>query len=118
MSVEAAITAAANWFIGEDRIFSFTVLNAAGAAQNISGWALEWTLRAGPTSPATLLTKTTVSGIAITDAVNGVCQVTITDTDTLALETGQHYHTLKRTDDGSEAVLSFGVAVLRLAASR
>jgi hypothetical protein len=39
--------------------------------------------------------------------------VSIADTDTDALQPKTYVHVLKRTDDGSESVLTFGSAYLR-----
>jgi hypothetical protein len=87
--------------------------------QDITGYTLEWVLRAGPAA-SVLLTKTP----AITDAANGICQVAIADDDTvdgtgvILIQPGTHYHTLRKTNAGDESVLAFGVAVLRLGATR
>lgn len=118
MSVEASIAKLDNWFIGEDKVFEFTVVDSDGAAQNITGWSLEWVLRQRPDRDAAVLTKTDGNGIALTTPASGICQVTITDADTLALSPGSYYHTLRRDDDNTEAVLSFGEAILRQAATR
>ncbi len=109
----------ANWFVGEDRIFRFTVVDELGAAQDISTFALEWVLRLRPNSTNAVITKTTGGGgIAITDGPNGVCEVTIDDTDTLSLAPEKYFHTLRRSDAGSEVVLAFGDAILKQAATR
>ncbi len=119
MSVDAPIADTDNLFIGEDRSLEFTVVDAAGAAQDISGYALEWVMREAPNSTNAAITKTTGGGgITITDGPGGVCSVAIEDTDTLSLLPGRYFHTLRRTDDGVETVLSFGEAVLQQAATR
>ena len=99
-----------------------------GKVLDITGWALEWVLRSSPGGTTALITKTTAAGggISITDGASGVCRVTIADTDTLnaagdppvELNPGRYYKTLRRTDDGTEVVLSFGEAVLRQPATR
>jgi len=92
-----------------------------GKVQVITGWALEWVLRDGPAGSTALITKTTNAGISITDGTNGICRVTVADTDTLTLVPGRsrrYYKTLRRTDEGFEEVLSFGDAILRQAATR
>ena len=43
--------------------------------------------------------------------------VAIADTDTAALAAGIYKHALKRTDEGSETILSFGDLVLQKAAA-
>jgi len=119
MSEEATISAADNWFIGEDKTLRFTVLDSTGtAAQNITGWALEWILRTRPDAEGTAIYKAGTAAITITDGSAGICDVAIADTDTGTLSPGEYYHTLRRTDEGSETVLSFGKVSLRQAASR
>lgn len=118
MSVEAPISTTYNLFIGEDRTLRFTVVDANDAAVDISGYALEWVMREKPASATADITKATGSGITITDGPNGLCEVAITDADTLALLPGTYFHTLRRTDDDSETVLSFGDVILRYAATR
>ncbi len=118
MSVEAPILTTYNLFIGEDRTLRFTVVDANDAAVDITGYALEWVMRERPGSDMATLTKTTGSGITITDGPNGLCEVAIADANTLALDPGTYFHTLRRTDDGSETVLSFGDVILKQAATR
>ena len=118
MSIDAPIATADNWFIGEDRTLEFTVVDSAGTAQNITGWALEWVLRDAPGNATALLTKTVGDGITITDGAAGRCDVAIADTDTESLSPNLLFHTLRRTDDGLETVLAFGEALLKQAATR
>lgn len=118
MSVEAPIPISDNFFIGEDRVLEFTVVDENDAAVDITSYALEWVLRRKRGSPSADITKTTGSGITITDGPNGVCEVAIDDTDTLTLSPEQYFHTLRRTDDGLETVLSFGDLFLQQAATR
>lgn len=123
MAIERNITADDHWFIGEDKSLVFTILKADGVTpQDISGWALSWRLKRRKTDADVdaLLTKTTVSGIAISGVYNAdpavstqVATVTIADTDTDPLTPGSVYHELKRTNDASETVLAFGTAALR-----
>ena len=88
--------------------------------QNITGYTLEWVLRAGPTATSALLTKTPT----ISDAANGICQVAISDDDTaddaglILIQPGEYYHTLRKTNADDASVLAFGVVVLQLAATR
>ena len=115
-----------DWFIGEDKIFAFTIYQKTAAGvltstpQAITGWALKWDLRRydSEADPA-ILTKTTGAGsIVITDGPNGQGTITIADTDTDSLPSRVYRHALKRTDDGSETVLLFGNAILKRATTR
>lgn len=118
MSVESPIKDTDNWFIGEDRTFQFTVTKPDGSAQPITGWSLEWVLRRHPAEGAALITKTTPTGVAITNGSAGVCEVRIAAADTRELAPGTYFHTLARSDQGSKTVLAFGEAVLKAAATR
>jgi hypothetical protein len=92
--------------------------------QDITGYTMEWVLRAGPTAVSDLLTKTIGDGITITDAGNGICQVALAADDTadsdgvIIIQPGDYFHTLRKTNAGDESVLAFGLAVLRLGATR
>lgn len=119
MAIESHVTAASHFFTGEDKSLTFTIVDAAGVAQNISGWALSWMVKRRKTDAdaAALLTKTTAAaGIALTTPASGICTVTVEDSDLVTLAGGQlYYHELKRTDPGFETVLSFGQFVLNQA---
>ncbi len=93
---------------------SRSVADGTGAKQNITSWALSFTMVPFVSGTASI-TKTTAAGggITLTDPTNGVCSVAILDTDTDALSAGTYYYQLKRTDEGSETVLSYGTAVLK-----
>lgn len=111
MATQSNITASDYWFIGEDKTLSFAVVDASAVAVNITGWALEWVLRRDA-GDAALITKTVGSGITITNGAGGLCSVAIADTDTDNLDEGGYWHALRRTDAGTETVLSFGEVVL------
>lgn len=88
--------------------------------QDVTGYTSEWVLRDGPTGAA-LLTKTPT----ITDALNGILEVAIADTDTvdasgtpIIIQPGRYYHSLRKTNAGDESVLAHGECVLRLGATR
>jgi hypothetical protein len=114
MAYEDAIGQSDQWHIGEDKSLVFTVYQSNGTtAQDITGWALEWVLKTSYDATTTVLSKTTVSGIALTTPLSGICTVSIADTDTDALQPKTYVHVLKRTDDGSESILTYGSAYLK-----
>lgn len=116
MSVESNIQLSDFWFRGEDKTIEFTVFQADGTtAQDITGWALQFELCDLADPPVSQFIKTTVSGIVITDAANGVLEVTILDTDTDPLAPGKFQYELRRTDAGLEAVLAHGTAQIQRA---
>lgn len=82
-------------FAGEDVVITFTITST-----DITGWALSFVAGA--------VTKTVGSGITITDGANGVCTVDLAAADTTALGAGDTSFKLRRTDSGSNTVLSFG----------
>lgn len=113
MAVEHNITADDQWFTGEDKSLVFTVYQSDGStAEDITGWSLSWMLKRNKrdADADALITKTTGDGIALTTPESGVCTVSVADTETEDLRGGRYYHELKRTDAGSEAVLSYGSA--------
>lgn len=114
MSKDSPIRQSDNWFIGEDRDLRYTVLDASAVAVNISGWTLEWVLREKPWGATALITKTP----ALTTPGSGICTVSIADDDTINLQPGIYYYTLRRTNAGAETVLAFGDAVLQQASTR
>lgn len=119
MSTKSPVVITDNFFIGEDRVLRFTVVDADGVAVNITGWALEWVLRVVPASTAASLTKTTGGGgITITSGAGGICEVAIADADTINLGEDRYFYTLRRSDSGNEVVLAFGEFWLQQAATR
>jgi hypothetical protein len=107
-----------DWYAGEDRVFRFTIYDASGAVVDITGWALQFDVRAAPTSGSALASVTTAGGgIALTDPTNGVCDVTIArGTSSGALlpsgNSATYYYGLSRTNSGFWTVLAYGTAVL------
>jgi hypothetical protein len=89
---------------GEDKTLSCTVVDSAGAAQDITDATVNWFLRAGPTATSNVLTKSTASGITITNALGGAYSVAIADTDTAALS-GTYWHYAQLTDAGGHVTV-------------
>ena len=122
MSLESNITVDDHWFKGADQQFRFTIVDSAGNAQTMTGWALEWVVRRlSPATATAVLTKNTSGGTIVISSGSGTddrATVTVTDDDTLNLPAGTYYHALRRTDAGNEQVLAFGTAELQTAATR
>lgn len=121
MAIRDDIENGDDFYTGEDKTLTFTIYQSDGTtAQNITGWSLSYTWKKHLSDPdsAAVLTKTTSSGIALTTPVSGICTVTIADTDTDALTARTYVHELKRTDAGSETVLTTGTVVLQQAVHR
>lgn len=97
----------------------FTVTDEAGAAVNLTSATIKWQLKAGIGETA-LITKTTSSGITITDAAAGKFTVDIANEDTAGLDPGTYKHEAVVVDSSGEAVtltssnpLTIGTFVLR-----
>lgn len=98
---------------GEDKILRIVV-----GGQNIAGWALAFAM-APNYGEASSFTKSTESGITITDPTDGVFEIAIDDTDTDSLPANNpddpndyYVWDAKRTDAGQEVVLTYGKAKL------
>ena len=131
MSYERNIEATDGWFIGEDKVLEFEVLQNDGLAitstsklpLDVAGWTLTWALKKKDSSPdPALVAKSTTSGITITGTFNASrvlntqrVVVTIADTDTDALKPLTYRYSLKRMTAGYETILAFGNAVLQQA---
>ena len=97
-----AIKTKISFFQGEDVKVQVTV-----TGENITGWTLAFAV-ATAYGATPLFTKTTVSGITISNGAGGVFDVAIADTDTDALASGGYVWEAKRTDAGQETVLAYG----------
>lgn len=93
---------------GDTKKLQYTVLDENDDPVNLTNATINWWLAESATSTA-ILTKTTADDISITDAANGVFQVTINPADTQNLE-GRYYHEAEVTDDaGNVATVAVGV---------
>lgn len=120
MPAEVKIVTSDELFTGKDKVLQFTVVDADDAVVDITGWTLRWALSKAADHRSVAVSKTTSAGIALTDAANGVCQVTISAADTENLEGSDDpkwWHELSRTNSGNSDVLSYGSVVLRQSAT-
>ena len=108
-AVETDIAKSEHWFAGEDRSLEYLVNDSAGADLDMGAFALTWELKDSLDSDAALITKTVGSGITVANGTgtNDKATVAVDDVDTEGLD-GSYFHILRRTDAGSESVLSFG----------
>ncbi len=83
---------------GEDVTVEVTITST-----DITGWTLKAVF-----GGSVLKDNGGVGGISITDAANGVFEITLSDTDTDSLAPREYTWGVKRDDEGSEAVLSVG----------
>lgn len=126
MPIRQDISKADGFFIGDDKTIEFEVFEDDGATPaNVTGWALEWDVRATVAAAVALIAKASGTGIAVTGTYNAVRAsntqrviVTVDSADTDALSPGRFAHALKRTDPGHETTLSLGDFMLQRAATR
>ena len=87
-----------------DVLLQFTVVDSAGAVVSLVGASIKWEARLR-TGAAAVLTKTTSSGISITNGANGIFQVTIDAADTITLA-GKYIHEAIITLSGDSVTLT------------
>lgn len=118
MAIEQNITNDDDWFINEDKELPLTIYQADETTpQDVSGWALSFMLKRNSSDVTAKITKTTAGGggITFTTPASGLVLITVQDTDTAALKAGTYMYEVKRTDDGSETVLTHGTVLLKQA---
>ena len=133
MAYERDVTAADQVFFDTDKRLVFTAYQGNPTAaeiaaetavpQDVSGYEFSWTLRKTAKAADPLIRKTTGDGITIEGTYNATpasntqrIVVTLSDKDTydpdadppVLVKEGDYVHALKRTDDGSETVYTFG----------
>lgn len=111
MAVESPIEAAHEFFVGEDKVLTFVMEDAA---DGIDGWTMTWTLyRHGSDEPVAELDGSSgVTGIPANEANPAVVNVYVPGSATAGLSADDVFrHVLRRVD--VPGVLSYGGAVLR-----
>ena len=113
MSIESHIALSDNFFIGEEKDLKFSIVDAAGAALDVSGYALKWVMGVEGQTP--LITITSAKITFENDAgTNDRVVVEVDRSVTVDLKPGNPYkHALWRVDSELEQVLSFGDCYLR-----
>ena len=116
MTVETRITI----YLGQDQNLAITVTDSAGAAQAQTGWATEFVLRRDLYGAADLTLTSAGGAIAYSngEGTDDVGTVSIADTDTLNLPSGEYHWSYRRTDAGSEVPMAHGIADLQLLSAR
>ena len=93
-------------FAGDDKTIQVTVTDPDGDPVDLTSATIKWQA-AKSLGKASAISKSTSSGITITDAANGEFEVTILDTDTDDLVgTYQHEAEVTFTDGTKSTVLS------------
>lgn len=98
---------------GDTLNLTIPITDEAGAALDLTGAQLEWVLADSPGS-IPLLTKTTASGITVSNPVTGVAVVGITHADSANLG-GIYWHQLVVTDAfGDVATVTTGAFTVKV----
>jgi phage terminase large subunit-like protein len=96
---------------GDTQILEFEVLDSGGVAVNITGAVVTWVLCASRLYPTALITKTTSSGITLTNPTSGIFQVTLLPVDTQSLS-GIYFHEAQVVVSGNTYTVSNGNAII------
>jgi len=130
--VNEDITKDAAWYVGEDKVLTFTVYTPGTTQamidadptlnrQNLTGYTLVWNLKKNRYAASVVLTKATggngITLLAQSGATLGQFTVTIARADTTGLKAGTYAHAAARTNAGNWDVVSEGAAVLQKAAA-
>jgi hypothetical protein len=122
VAVQKDITADDDFFQGEDKALLDTIYQSDGTTvQNVTGWAISFMVKkhATDSDANAKITKTTAAGgIVLTAPLSGLITITLTKADTANLPADSYPYEVKRTDDGSETVLTEGRLTLRQAVHR
>lgn len=92
-------------YSGDTRTLTVTVRDTSGAAVDLTGATARWAL-AKKVGQAALVSKSTGSGIELTDAANGEFTVTLDPADTADL-VGDYWHEAEVTDSAGRVVTVF-----------
>lgn len=100
-------------FTGDSKTLVIEVLDEDDAVVDITGWTFKWRLSRSVRSAA-LVSKTSASGITITNSPAGLLEVEIDPADTDALRAGLYYHEVEGIDQDSEiSTVIAGAATLK-----
>lgn len=98
-------------FSGNTKVIKVVVRDQDDAIVDLSGATATFVLMRAPGQSA-IISKTVGSGIVITDAVNGLLEITIDPADTEPLR-GAHSHELEITDAGGrKSTVLFGTITI------
>ncbi len=86
---------------GDDVSVAFSVTDDAGAVVDLTGTTVVWRMAPSKYSASPSISKSTASGITVTDAVGGKFTVAIDAADTAGLG-GIYYHEAQVTDAGGK----------------
>jgi len=98
---------------GDTKVIEVTITDASGNAVNLTGATISYVLQRSVGSTVTI-SKTTASGISITDASGGVFQITLDASDTARLSGSSYYHECQITDtSGNVSTVFTGTVTMK-----
>jgi hypothetical protein len=103
-----ATSANISFYRGED----VTLVVTMNPVVDISGWSLQFTVRAALDLLPIAITKTVGAGITITNGPGGIFRVVILRDDTVALAVGTYLFDIQRIDSGYYTELLIGQLAL------
>lgn len=107
MATEVRIGGDNDLFKGEDKQLELNVVDADGAAVDITGWTIKFIVRRTDVTAVMIEKTAVITGVFAPTNNPQRAVVTLTDTD-LSIASGIYKHSWKRTDDGAETVLARG----------
>lgn len=118
MADKVKIGSGGSLFLGEDKTLEFEVLDDSDVPVDMTGWALTFDAKVsefGDTSDLSKTASITGSYSATRSSNKQRAVVTLTDTDTEALNAITYQYSLKRTDAGFETIINYGDLVFERA---
>jgi hypothetical protein len=102
-----ATTAHLSMVRGDSKLYKVTVKDSDGVVVNILGYTASFTVRSNPLDAVAIISKTTSSGITLTDPANGIMQIALANTDT-EIDVGKYAYDIEVVD-----LLSRHITVLK-----
>lgn len=81
----------------DDATYDVTIVDEDGEVVDITGFTIKFTVRENPLDSIGVISKTTSSGISLTDPTNGVCRITITSADS-TIDPGRYIYDVEVTN--------------------
>lgn len=103
--------------VGEDKDVVLEVLDRDGDPVDTSGWTTSLVISTTLVSAALMTKSGSVGGTFDADRATNTQRITfaLTDDETATLTAGTYQYSIKRTDAGSEAILSWGKCIVETA---
>lgn len=96
--------------VGDDATISLEVLTRGGSPVDVDGWTTVLVISSQVTTAALVTASGTVTGVynGSREANTQRVAFSLSDDDTITLLDGNYQYSIRRTDSGSEKLLSYG----------